>query len=256
LKNVINDKLVILVVAHKKCVIKEKPYYIPLQVGKEGKQSLGFIGDNTGDNISFKNSYYCELTAIYWAWRNINSQYIGLNHYRRFFFNGLNYFFLYNILLRKVDYSRFILTGKHALKLLHKYDIILPTKRNIGENSVWEQYKKYHNINDLQKAKKIIKLLYPEYMNSFEKVMSGRKIFQFNMFITKREILNRYAQWLFRILFKLEEESDLVNYSSYQQRLFGFIGERLFNIWIDHNRLKVKYLRVLNTESPFHITRK
>ena len=59
--------------------------YLPVHVGKEGKEDIGFIGDNTGDNISTKNANYCELTGLYWAWKNISADYIGLCHYRRYF---------------------------------------------------------------------------------------------------------------------------------------------------------------------------
>ena len=40
--------------------------------------------DNTGENISEKNSMYCELTAQYWAWKNLNADYYGFFHYRRY----------------------------------------------------------------------------------------------------------------------------------------------------------------------------
>ena len=62
--------------------------YIPLHVGKQGKSSLGFIGDDTGEHISIKNDTYCELTGIYWIWKNISCDVVGLCHYRRYFLNN------------------------------------------------------------------------------------------------------------------------------------------------------------------------
>lgn len=38
---------------------------------------MGYIGDNTGDNISLRNPNYCELTGLYWAWKNLKCDYIG-----------------------------------------------------------------------------------------------------------------------------------------------------------------------------------
>lgn len=59
--------------------------YLPVHVGKKGKTDLGYQGDDTGDNISDKNTNYCELTGLYWAWKNLKADYKGLSHYRRHF---------------------------------------------------------------------------------------------------------------------------------------------------------------------------
>lgn len=59
--------------------------YLPVQVGAEGKTDLGYTRDNTGENISSKNPSFCELTGLYWAWKNLDADYIGLVHYRRHF---------------------------------------------------------------------------------------------------------------------------------------------------------------------------
>ena len=45
----------------------------------------GFFLDNEGANISSKNKSYCELTTQYWAWKNVDADYYGFCHYRRFF---------------------------------------------------------------------------------------------------------------------------------------------------------------------------
>ena len=78
-------KVKIIVATHKKYEMPKDDIYIPLHVGAEGKEDIGFIKDNTGDNISEKNPYFCELTGLYWAWKNLNADYIGLVHYRRHF---------------------------------------------------------------------------------------------------------------------------------------------------------------------------
>ena len=76
----------IIVATHKNYWMPEDNMYIPVHVGAEGKDlDLGYIKDNTGDNISKKNKNYCELTGLYWAWENIDAEYIGLAHYRRHF---------------------------------------------------------------------------------------------------------------------------------------------------------------------------
>ena len=75
----------IMVAVHKPYWMPTDSVYLPIHVGKEGKADIGFQGDNTGDNISSKNSHYCELTAMYWAWKNLEADFVGLVHYRRYF---------------------------------------------------------------------------------------------------------------------------------------------------------------------------
>ena len=75
----------ILVATHKKYDMPTERIYLPIHVGKAGKESLGYQGDDIGDNISWKNTSYCELTGVYWGWKNLQCDYIGLCHYRRYF---------------------------------------------------------------------------------------------------------------------------------------------------------------------------
>ena len=75
----------IIVATHKKYEMPQNKIYLPVQVGAEGKEDLGYVKDNTGENISIKNPYFCELTGLYWAWKNLKHSYIGLAHYRRHF---------------------------------------------------------------------------------------------------------------------------------------------------------------------------
>ncbi|MBQ3973839.1 MAG: DUF4422 domain-containing protein, partial [Lachnospiraceae bacterium] len=72
----------IIVASHKSYWMPEDPVYLPVQVGAAGKEDLGYVRDDSGDNISGKNVNYCELTGLYWAWKNLEADYIGLAHYR------------------------------------------------------------------------------------------------------------------------------------------------------------------------------
>ena len=66
------SKLKILVATHQKDILFNDDIYMPIQVGKSlSNTDFGIQGDNTGDNISAKNPYYCELTSLYWAWKNL-----------------------------------------------------------------------------------------------------------------------------------------------------------------------------------------
>ena len=88
----VNERIQIVVATHKKYRMPDDPMYLPLHVGAEGKTDgqgkpldLGYMKDNIGKNISKKNEGYCELTGLYWAWKHIQSDFIGLVHYRRYF---------------------------------------------------------------------------------------------------------------------------------------------------------------------------
>ena len=75
----------IIIATHKEYFMPLDDVYLPVHVGKEGKADIGYQGDNEGENISIKNPYFCELTGLYWAWKNLPNDYLGLIHYRRFF---------------------------------------------------------------------------------------------------------------------------------------------------------------------------
>ena len=135
--------------------------------------------------------------------------------------------------------------------MLKKYDIIV-AKKEIYKESVYEQYCVSSGFaKDLEQVREIIKEKYPaKYSEAFNKVMKCNAISQYNMMITKKDIYNRYCEWLFDVLFEVEKTVDLTEYNDYQKRIYGFIAERLLNVWIlANNELKVKRLNVINTES-------
>jgi len=80
-------RVTIIVAAHKKYRMPEDPMYLPLYIGAATgrRQDPGYQRDDEGENISAKNPCYCELTGLYWAWKHLDSDYIGLAHYRRHF---------------------------------------------------------------------------------------------------------------------------------------------------------------------------
>ena len=79
------EKIKIIIATHKKYKMPKDNIYLPLYVGSKEKENIGFTRDDTKDNISDKNPYFCELTGLYWAWKNLDDDYIGLSHYRRHF---------------------------------------------------------------------------------------------------------------------------------------------------------------------------
>lgn len=232
----------ILVATHKKYWMPEDDVYLPLHVGKEGKADLGFSGDNEGINISEKNTNYCELTGLYWAWKNLDCDYIGLCHYRRYFAGknaGKNLANKKEIIFHKADYEW----------LLKKYDVIVPKKRSYYIETVRSQYEHAHYKKDLALVESIISQDHSEYLDAFNKIMNSRSLHLYNMFVMKKTYFDRYCGWLFSILFKLEQNIDLTGYDIYQKRVFGFLGERLFNVWLEKERLSKAEVNVVSLES-------
>ena len=232
----------IIVATHKKYPMPKSKMYIPVQVGKEGKEDIGYQPDNEGENISSKNPYFCELTGLYWARKNLKNDYIGLSHYRRHFSQAKR--------VGKDVQSRInsVLTQEEVDKILDDTDIILPKERKYYIENLYDHYKKTMYIEPLDETRKIIEEKYPQYIEEFDKLHTRTSAHLFNMFIMKRDILNQYCTWLFDILFELEKRIDVSQYDAFHARLFGRISERLLDIWINTNNLKYKEIKVIDIE--------
>lgn len=239
----------IYVITHKKFTpfFVDNLHYRILHVGLNGNTDESYLNDNNGDNISEKNPNFCELTGLYWIWKNSvdNEMSItGLVHYRRYFTTragDLRYTY-FNIMPHMLPYEKIEKGLKHA-------DIILPTPERIYR-TVWRSYADVHNEADLVLLRETIAEVCPDYLESYDKVMKSHHYYYANMMICKKKVLDAYAAWLFSVLFNLENKIDIDKYSdSYQKRVFGFLAERLLQVWVYHNGLKAKEYPVFNTET-------
>ncbi len=232
----------IIVATHKKYRMPEDEMYLPLHVGGIGKESIGFQKDDEGDNISQKNPFFCELTGLYWAWKNVDAEYIGLVHYRRYFTNKL--------FIPKTEEKKFqIISSNEEIKeKLKKFDIILPKPRNYFIETIYSHYKHTMYIEPFDETGRIIQEKYPEYYLEFCKLKRTTKMHAFNMMVMKKEYLDEYCKWLFDILFELEKRVDFTQYDSFHARLFGRISERLLDVWIKTKGYKYAELRVIDMQ--------
>ena len=231
----------ILVASHKEYWTPSDDVYLPIHVGCTGKPYLGFVGDNTGDNISVKNSNYCELTGLYWAWKNLDCDYLGLCHYRRYF--GRKKFFdgveeVKQKIFQRADFEY----------LLKDHDIILPQQRRYYIETVRSQYEHAHSSRDLEQIERIISECYPNYLRSFRAVMNRRRLHLWNMFVMKKSMVESYCEWLFDILFKYENWMDQNNLVDQKWRLFGFISERLLDVWLFNKNFKTAEVEAVMLE--------
>ena len=217
----------ILVTAHKKYWMPTDPVYLPLQVGAEGKPDLGYTKDNTGDNISSKNPHYCELTGIYWAWKNLQADYIGLCHYRRYFTKPG--FFMRS----PQNKRRSILTSADWEQLVRKNDIIVPDKRCYYIETIKQQHCHAHNPKDFALCEKLVRKKYPSFAMAWDIVMARTWGHKFNMLVMQHRYYDEYCSFIFDILFTLEKQIDISQYDANEARVFGYLGELLLDVWLE-----------------------
>lgn len=243
-----NHNIKILVACHKADQnIRQDDIYMPIQVGKalHPDLDLGFQCDNEGDNISHKNESYCELTAVYWAWKNLKDvDYIGLSHYRRYFDFDKKGFSAYNFVPIPYDKGK---DENRMQKLLSKNDVIISTPI-ILPFEVKVDYSLFHFKDDIKIIRDIIQNNFNEYLKDFDDVMDNNKYSPCNMFVMSKTLFDKYCSWLFNILELAESKIDISNYDFYQKRIYGFIAERLLNVFISHEIRVNKDFRVCNRQ--------
>ncbi len=214
----------IFVMTHKKFPEPDDPIYLPLQVGAAENGRLGYLSDDTGDNISAENHLWGELTGMYWIWKNYDGpeKYIGINHYRRYFINEKHEF------LGECEIER----------IMGEYDMIA-SKTNEGEQTYYEAYAEAHNAHDLGEVGRSLERLYPEYSEAFKAAISSHRGYAANLMITTREQYNAYCEWLFAILSDANKSIDVSGYDLYHARVLGFLSEGMLLVWALHHHLRV-----------------
>lgn len=233
-------KTVVMIAAHKPYWMPADSAYWPVLVGAAGKVAPeGWRRDDGGDNISGRNGTFCELTGHYWLWKNVDADVYGLCHYRRYFSRTI-----------PMGQKRGrILSGKQLERRLQGCDAILPRKRRYWIETNYSQYIHAHHAEDLAVTRAILAEQYPDYLPSWERVMRRRSGHRFNMFVMRKQAFMDYSAWLFDVLFELERRLDISGYSANDRRVFGFVGERLMDVWLDRQRITFWECPVVNLES-------
>ena len=210
----------------------EDDVYLPLHVGKDLHESLdlGYTGDNTGDNISNRNESFCELTGLYWMWKNVKADYKGLVHYRRHFSKGRLWKNKKAAVLSRADFE----------EIFRQTDILLPKRRKYYIETNQSHYAHAHYLQDLETTRQVIAELYPEYIPAYDKQMNLTSAHMFNMMVMRGDLFDAYCEWLFNILLVVEKRTDISAYDKVQRRLYGYLSELLLDVWLDINELKYK----------------
>lgn len=216
---------------HKDVPVVSEQGYAPVQVGAKFAPPFCSLRDDTGLNISHKNPHYCELTGLFWVWHNTRDDYKGLVHYRRYF-----------------THRGHILTEGEIRDFLRDYDILLPRREPLRERA-WQEFCLHSgHERDLMLTRDAVGLVSGDMLPAFDTVMAGHSLHLYNMLIASAEEFDAYCRWLFAVLTQVERGVDMTGYTPYEQRLYGFLGERLLNVWVTHRGLRVKALPVKNTE--------
>jgi len=217
---------------------------------KEHENRLGYLThDHLPGNISSKNKWYSELSSLYAINQltmsdNFTHEFVGLTHYRRFFLKKRYMKFLlklmklkqniFNINLEPWKISHCLFDGKSIP--LNNSNLVYVAEPKVFSCNVYEQYAQFHDINDLKTTFEYIIKNQPEYEDAILAVKKQSFLYCYNMFVAHKNILNNYCNWLFPVLKKLEKLIDLDAKAEYQERVFGYLAERLFNVWLTKNR--------------------
>lgn len=204
-----------------------------------------YLSDKCGDNIASENAYYCELTAQYWGWKNLDSniKYVGIAHYRRFFFDYKK---------NSNSFSEDIITEKRIKEILKKYKVIMafPTIKYPGYGTLYKKLPDCKQDKHWIIIRNIIYNDYPELKKSFDRILYGVFTTWGNMLITTRDIYDEYCSWIFEVLHKYDLELDRIGEERIL-RVDGFLSEYLLLVWMHHRfqRKEIYYLEVRNTET-------
>lgn len=227
----------ILVCCHKKDIMATQEPYMPIHVGKalHPELDLGIQGDNTGDNISEKNGSYCELTGMYWAWKNLKDvDIIGLCHYRRYFDFHNMVKWPYELL--HVPESFFdnldLSISQKIVKFINEGGVVM-VKPNIYNVNLAYDYCKCHISDDFRALQHVINTTQSdEIKQAFHVVMHKKcSLMHYNMFLMRWDMFDEYCNWLFSLLHEVEKVTDISHYNPIQSRIYGYMAERLFNVW-------------------------
>ena len=225
------------VCCHKLTTVPEHALLKPLQVGAamSNEHFIGFLYDDAGINISTMNRFYCELTGQYWIWKNIQADYYGLFHYRRYLSPDRDTRRPY-IVRQKPDLER--MNYDHFAELIEQYDMILP----IGEKmflSVREHYAQNHCASDLRLAEELLRQMHPEMASAQERYLSGDRCYFGNIFIMKRDVFQEYCQWLFHLLDAFDSVAGWRH-----PRVDGYLAERMLGVFAFYRMQNLRTLEL------------
>lgn len=194
----------------------EKCIQVGCALTEERLEDIDYF-DSVGDNISEKNRQYCELTALYWIWKNTKNTLVGLAHYRRHFVIANNW---------------------SDIMDTNSIDVILPVPTYVTPN-ISANYKERHEPEDWDYLMEYLSKYYKEDYALASEVFSSNLYSPCNMFIARREVLEEMCEFIFPIIDAVVEHGGCKE-DMYMNRYPGFISERLITLFFEKNRERYK----------------
>jgi hypothetical protein len=266
----------IIVAHHKEGDFYKDKIHLPIHVGRNlAKNNLEILRDDTKVNISHLNPFYCELTATFWAWKNINAEYLGLCHYRRYFsknkdsklstknnlakvyhyFNSIfskNYkgtFFYHQRTIKKNQSTKIVRDFSMWLeKDIEKENVdIYALKPVLHLNKTNFDVFNVLGSEFIDQLKNIVNTNFPDYYKSLNLTLSSNTLHYANMVVMKSDLFNEYCEFIFGVLkIHFEKNKQMVEETDSYLRIPGYMGELLTNTFIIHKQnygLKIKLLK-------------
>ena len=213
--------------------------YKIIHAGRALNEALGYLGDDTGDNISDLNHDINELTALYWIWKNTSHTVIGLSHYRRFFFT---------------ENPKNFLTEQEARALLEDHDIIVLKLTHVS--LPWKDF--VERLSDkkaftfaVMAIRKNLMRTHPEYLEVFDYRMALPIVYAKNMFVARKNVFDAYCEWLFSFMMdstrEVLKETSLNQLKGFARRMMGYLSEGMLTVWMMKNNLRVKEINLVTT---------
>ena len=232
------------VATHKPYQMPGDPMYLPLHVGAALHPDVcqDMQGDDEGDNISEKNPYYCELTGLYWLWKNCGSRYKGIAHYRRHLGSPDAK------RRRSSDPFERPVTADELLPMLEKTGIVIAKRRMYYIETVYDHYSHTFEGCQFDLCREVLVDMKPEYVAAWDRLMQGKGAHIFNMFVMREDLFDQYCKYMFEVLGELERRHDPAQYDAFGARYLGRVSERLLDPWLEVNGYSYEELPVVSPE--------
>lgn len=236
--------IVVAVATHKPYRMPSDAVYLPIHVGASLHPGYcrDMQADDEGENISDKNGSYCELTALYWLWKNADAEAKGLVHYRRYLGSP--------DVTRRAASDPFdrLVTGEELGELLEHHEAVVAKRRNYYIETVYRHYDHTFDGTQFDICRDILSEMHPEYVSAWDDLMGSRSAHIFNMFVMRAKQFDAYCSWVFPILEELERRVDSTEYDAFANRYVGRVSERLLDPWLRVNKVDFTELPVVSPE--------
>jgi hypothetical protein len=269
----------ILVAHHKKGFIHEDEIITPIHVGAaNSKFNLGILRDDKGENISELNPIFCELTAIYTAWKNFKHvENVGLFHYRRYLFvarKKINFFLISKFLLSRIcgklnkkfdkgvldnlnyinetsDLGVILKRNSEKIKQLienENIDLMMSKKYMFANTTVKKYFRKHFVKSDLyiNEIEEIIRVEFSEFYEFYISACDNNFMYPANIFVMNWKYFDDYCNIIFTVLQKHYQKFCSKGVPVDYHRTCGYLAELITNAFI----FKLKSERVKYKELP------